>query len=52
MTAEGDNSVLMQKVAKEKLAVYKPSKGEKMKADINDSKYLHNILVQRWGSRV
>lgn len=48
MTAEGDNSVLMQKVAKERLAVFKFSKPEKVKADINDTKYLHSVLAQRY----
>ena len=47
MTAEGDNSVLMQKVAKERLAAFKPSKGEQVKADVNDTKYLHSVLVNR-----
>lgn len=46
MTAEGDNSVLMQKVAKERLAAFKPNKVEKLKADVNDPKYLHNVLAQ------
>lgn len=47
MTAEGDNSVLMQKVAKEKLAIFKPVKIEPVSADLNDPKYLRYILNVR-----
>jgi len=45
MTAEGDNSVLMQKVAKERLSSFKPNKVEKLKPDVNDPKYLHGVLA-------
>ena len=45
MTAEGDNSVLMQKVAKERLAAFKPNKVEKMKPDVNDTEYLHGVIA-------
>ena len=48
MTAEGDNSVLMQKVAKERLASFKPNKVDKSaKPDVNDPAYLHNVLANR-----
>ncbi len=48
MTAEGDNSVLMQKVAKERLAVFKPSAPkEAPKANLNDTAYLHYLLQKR-----
>ncbi|ELT92145.1 hypothetical protein CAPTEDRAFT_182867 [Capitella teleta] len=45
MTAEGDNSVLMQKVAKEHLATFKPQDvGEILDANVQDLKFLHQIL--------
>lgn len=48
MTAEGDNSVLMQKVAKERLAVFKPTAPkEAPKADLNDVKFLCYLLQKR-----
>lgn len=48
MTAEGDNSVLMQKVAKERLAVFKPSAtGDSPKPSLNDQKYLHYLIAKR-----
>jgi len=47
MTAEGDNSVLMQKVAKERLAVFKPSKPEPFEVDLSDPASLHKLLVAR-----
>ena len=48
MTAEGDNSVLMQKVAKERLASFKPNKVDKsVKPDVNNPAYLHNVLANR-----
>lgn len=48
MTAEGDNKVLMQKTAKERLAMFKPVKFEKpSNADPSNPDYLHWVLVQR-----
>lgn len=48
MTAEGDNSVLMQKVAKERLGKFKPSStGDPPKADLLNSKFLHHLLEQK-----
>ena len=48
MTAEGDNSVLMQKVAKERLAVFRPSAPkEAPAADLQDRGYLHYVLQKR-----
>lgn len=48
ITAEGDNSVLMQKVAKERLAKFKPSKLTDAPApDFNSLDYLHHLIVQR-----
>merc|ERR1719309_114922 len=50
MTAEGDNSVLMQKVAKERLAILAkdPIKLEKpATSDLNDSSYLMYLLQAR-----
>lgn len=60
MTAEGDNSVLMQKVATERLMVLKPSMFEVAAsyipsfvgrmfswADLNNQKYLHSLLESR-----
>lgn len=58
MTAEGDNSVLMQKVASEYLMKFKPTKLEVAKTflpslirrprgDINSTEYLHQLLEIR-----
>ncbi|ESO87713.1 hypothetical protein LOTGIDRAFT_127454 [Lottia gigantea] len=47
MTAEGDNSVLMQKVAKERLSVFKPRKLEAPKEDLSSFEYLQYLLNQR-----
>lgn len=47
MTAEGDNAVLMQKVAKERLFVYSPSKPYAGNLDVDDTKVLHQILMSR-----
>ena len=63
MTAEGDNSVLMQKVAQERLQLFKPSTMEMILsylpttplarvfpwswANLSSREYLHNLLVSR-----
>ena len=47
VTAEGDNAVLMQKVAKERLAVFKPSKLQEPAADLHSLEYLHYLLKKR-----
>jgi len=47
MTAEGDNSVLMQKVAKERLSTYKPKKIKPVKEDLSNDDYLHFLLETR-----
>ncbi|XP_078489499.1 uncharacterized protein LOC100181361 [Ciona intestinalis] len=47
MTAEGDNSVLMQKVAKERLAKFKPRIPEKVAEDLSNDEYLHHLLDAR-----
>ena len=50
MTAEGDNSVLMQKVAKERLGMIakNPLKVEKPgSSDITDTKYLVYLIQAR-----
>nr|CAB3219772.1 acyl-coenzyme A oxidase 3, peroxisomal [Phallusia mammillata] len=48
MTAEGDNSVLMQKVAKERLAAFKDTKTLQANAsDPSDTIFLHNLLCSR-----
>ena len=50
MTAEGDNSVLMQKVATERLMVFKPTKHQVAsgdEADLNNQEYLHSLLESR-----
>jgi len=47
MTAEGDNSVLMQKVAKERLATFKPVKTDKCSPDVNSTAFLHSVLANR-----
>ena len=48
MTAEGDNSVLMQKVAKERLAVFKPQTlGQSKDVDLKNVESLHFLLQKR-----
>lgn len=48
MTAEGDNSVLMQKVAKERLAAYTPVTPKVApEADLSNPEYLHYVLCKR-----
>jgi len=48
ITAEGDNSVLMQKVAKERLALFKPSAGEAPSSqDLRSVEYLDYLLKKR-----
>lgn len=48
MTAEGDNSVLMQKVAKERLAAFKPvAEDPSLPTDPSNKAYLHNLLRRR-----
>lgn len=47
MTAEGDNAVLMQKVAKERLAMFQPRQIQEVKEDLNDDAYLHYLLEAR-----
>jgi acyl-CoA oxidase len=48
MTAEGDNSVLMQKVAKEHLSVFKPHKIDNVdNFDANNIGHLTNMLFRR-----
>ena len=50
MTAEGDNSVLMQKVATERLMVFKPTEHQVAgddEADLNNQEYLHSLLESR-----
>lgn len=47
MTAEGDNSVLMQKVAKERLTMYKPKKIAPIPEDLSNDEYLNNLLELR-----
>jgi len=45
MTAEGDNSVLMQKVAKERLAVFKPLKlTPPSEPDLESIEFLHHLI--------
>ncbi|ELU16781.1 hypothetical protein CAPTEDRAFT_177414 [Capitella teleta] len=52
MTAEGDNSVLMQKVAKEHLATFKPQDTPQiLDANLQDVHYLHQILQRVENSR-
>ena len=46
MTAEGDNSVLMNKVAKEQLTIFKPKKVEMPQFDLANVNCLHAILAQ------
>ena len=45
VTAEGDNSVLMNKVAKEQLALFKPKQVELVEVDLESRSYLHSILL-------
>jgi len=47
MTAEGDNSVLMQKVAKERLAVFQPLEAPECAEDLSDVNFLHGLLIKR-----
>ncbi len=48
MTAEGDNSVLMQKVAKERLGTFSPTAPEDApEVDLTSSSYLHYLLQRR-----
>ncbi|CAK8675100.1 uncharacterized protein LOC143469404 [Clavelina lepadiformis] len=47
MTAEGDNSVLMQKVAKEKLGMFKPKQLAPVPEDLSNDEYLHFLLEAR-----
>uniref|UniRef100_H2ZII3 Acyl-CoA oxidase C-alpha1 domain-containing protein n=1 Tax=Ciona savignyi TaxID=51511 RepID=H2ZII3_CIOSA len=47
MTAEGDNSVLMQKVAKERLTAFKPRQPAKVDEDLTNDEYLHYLLDSR-----
>lgn len=47
MTAEGDNSVLMQKVAKERLMMYKPQKVDLVAEDLDNDEFLHFLLLSR-----
>ncbi|XP_043224946.1 putative acyl-coenzyme A oxidase 3.2, peroxisomal [Amphibalanus amphitrite] len=47
MTAEGDNSVLMQKVAKERLSAFMPSMPEPVDVDLDDTSVLHQLLISR-----
>ena len=44
MTAEGDNSVLTQKVAKERLTTFKPVQIAEVNQDVNDPHFLHYLL--------
>jgi len=44
MTAEGDNSVLMNKVAKEQLGMFKPEKVAIPDFDLTSNEYLHALL--------
>ena len=52
MTAEGDNSVLMQKVAKERLAAFKPVKEEEGTVNLlirreNERFTVRNLLIRK-----
>merc|ERR1712168_248609 len=48
MTAEGDNAVLMQKVAKERLAVFKPAKlVAPSEANLESIEYLHYLMRKK-----
>jgi len=44
MTAEGDNSVLMNKVAKEQLTMFKPTKLSPVDFDLGSRDFLHYVL--------
>lgn len=44
MTAEGDNSVLMNKVAKEQLGLFKPRKVAVPEFDLKSNEYIHALL--------
>jgi len=46
MTAEGDNSVLMNKVAKEQLGLFKPTKIDVPEFNLESRDYLHSVLAQ------
>jgi len=46
MTAEGDNSVLMNKVAKEQLGLFKPKKIDVPEFNLESRDYLHSVLEQ------
>jgi len=46
MTAEGDNSVLMNKVAKEQLGLFKPKKIDVPEFNLESRDYLHSVLAQ------
>jgi acyl-CoA oxidase len=47
-TVEGDNAVLMQKVAKETLGLFRPGAGEAPASkDLNDSGFLHWLMHKR-----
>ena len=47
MTAEGDNSVLMQKVAKEHLGLFKPHKWEVQDSDVKNYHHLIYLMKAR-----
>ena len=53
MTAEGDNSVLMQKVTKEHLGMFKPHdlrrdiRAEPIQLDLEDNEHLLNLMKKR-----
>merc|ERR1712159_240715 len=46
MTAEGDNSVLMNKVAKEQLTLFKPTEVTVPAFDLGSRDYLHSVLAK------
>ena len=44
----GDNAVLMQKVAKERLGAFKPSRlKSQVKPDLESLEFLHSVMVMR-----
>lgn len=47
VTAEGDNCVLMQKVAKERLSSFKPLPEENLQEDVSNLHYLENLIIRR-----
>ena len=49
LTAEGDNSVLMQKVAKERLMMFRPDQKPAAPSDVNleDTQYLEYLMKKR-----